>query len=56
MPRGKKEERFPLRSDGNWVIYRLLNHLHVDGLLALGAVADLEFDVLTFVERLETIR
>ncbi len=44
------------RSDGNWVIYRLLNHLHVDGLLALGAVADLEFDVLTFVERLETIR
>ena len=53
-----KKRGFPQENLSDWKLgnYSLLNYLHVYGLLALGAVADFEFDVLTFVERLETIR
>ena len=51
--RGLRHGKPLCRKYGN---YRLLNDLYVYGLLAFSAVADLELDLLTFVERLEPIR
>jgi len=34
----------------------LLNYRNVHSLIAFGAAADFEFDCLTFVERLESVR
>ncbi len=45
--------KLPRRKCGN---YGLLNYRNVHGLFAFGTGADLELDVLAFVERLETIR